>query len=416
METRKKQVIEQFGYYLKMDYNEVEKMELLINEKEKIEYVDKLDLFLQDENVKLPEILKLIIDLAQKNNCLTNFLEKDNIDIFNPDDLSNYLVELFELIDVNYNYEYDEIDLLSEYIVENGLIDDLLYFNNIELEDLAGISFDDYLDELDVNYILNNGNFYSFKDMILNPDLAVNNFENIQDGLMYDYGDYLIDYLSGDEKLEYLKDYPNIDNMIIEFLKNTNKYKIQLDCEEFYQYGHIRLYIREYLNIAQLYTRQTYIEKFGEYAFKQVIDDTIVFKKIRANLSNDHKSIVNDEIIELLLPSGAIIGFNLYSNEPIKNKPTGKCRASVVYLTDNTKINLFDRMNNKPIITLNILSIMDPEHYKFNINNLNIISMYDKNFIYEVGEIKPDEKFSFDLGECASGIHFFFTRSAAENY
>jgi len=46
------------------------------------------------------------------------------------------------------------------------------------------------------------------------------------------------------------------------------------------------------------------------------------------------------------------------------------------------------------------------------------VSLYDKNFIYQVGKtVKPTEKFSEEWkNECGSGIHFFITRIEAENY
>ena len=78
-------------------------------------------------------------------------------------------------------------------------------------------------------------------------------------------------------------------------------------------------------------------------------------------------------------------------------------KGSVVFSINNEKC----RTNKAKVISIN-----------GNKNKgLKCSSVYDRNFIYEVG--KTVEVKDFDLmynGECSSGIHFFWTKEEAEDY
>ena len=62
-----------------------------------------------------------------------------------------------------------------------------------------------------------------------------------------------------------------------------------------------------------------------------------------------------------------------------------------------------------------VLGIYDIDH---NLTNLNSISSdYDKNFIYNVGEIVEVSNFDEDRwNECSTGIHFFINFQEAVEY
>ena len=93
------------------------------------------------------------------------------------------------------------------------------------------------------------------------------------------------------------------------------------------------------------------------------------------------KKCKNDTILKLLIPEDA----------KRSSATTKKCRASKAIVLDITD------KNGKQIEAVG--------------------SMYNSDFIYEVGEVVEVEDFDEDRwNECSTGIHFFLTRGEAEVY
>ena len=97
----------------------------------------------------------------------------------------------------------------------------------------------------------------------------------------------------------------------------------------------------------------------------------------------------------------------------LKVSDNDKARASGVYVLaiyDCQK--RFDKRRDKTVYAT-ILKPLPP-------NRAAMYSAYDKRFVYHAGHLndamRPACGFSLSGKECASGIHFFFSRKAAENY
>lgn len=409
METRKK-VIEQFNEYLVTGFNEWEMRGLFVSQTDKVNYVHELKLYLKDESVELPKMLDLVINTAIKFDKLDQFLNSYDINISNSSDLVNFLKELTNINDPD---EMD--DHIINYIIDNGLLSDFLEFENSDMTEFVGLSFDDYLCDFVGNNLIDSRDLV---EMILDPDWAVSKFEALQRDLMFDYDEFLYDYYDQADILRELKLENDISFRLLDFLANEKCYQINLNYKLFKDYPYISAEINEYLNINNLYNYDSFADEFGYYAFQEIQADTIVYKKINTRLDNGNQVITGTEVIELLLKKGAMIGFNLtgsYNHANI-DVPIGKCRASAAELTDQTKINLFNKLINRSYIPLKDIANINPDDYNFNIRHLEIYSSYDHSFVYNAGIVEPVSPFSFSPDECQSGIHFFFNKQDALEY
>ena len=290
---------------------------------------------------------------------------------------------------VGYTRDFNDIELITD-------------VNLALLTNVYSYVFDNALGSIDyINYdvvieaILYSNLAEDFIKMFANSMYDVDRYKNIKtsfievdsrrndDELLIDYYRFIkssydsyawFQILDKDDILQFLDDQSIVElkNMqILDYNNNTNATGFWFYYQQYKNNKHI-----VFLNDSEYVKNINYFD-YG-YCFVKLTDKMLGWKRADIVIKKD----IEDIMLNIEVPKGAMIGFN------IENYPDCKFRA------ERLKIKSYNLDCDIPA--------------NFDWNNVTIKSMWDGNYIYKLkGLNKPNTDFSLEFKECATGMHFY---------